>query len=121
MRVVVTVGVALALALPGAAAPPRRATLKLDSVSPLVVRGLGFGRAERVAVVASQPGMQQIVSLTARQGRFTATFTQTFDRCTALTVRAIGAQGSRAILQRDGVCPPSRDQEKERKKPPSRR
>jgi hypothetical protein len=110
MRVVVTVGVALALALPGTAATPRRATLKLESVSPLVVRGLGFGRSERVAIVANQPGMQQIVSITARRGRFTATFTQTFDRCAALTVRAIGAQGSRAILQLKPGCERPRDE-----------
>jgi hypothetical protein len=114
MRVIAVVGVALTLALPGAAAPPRRATLKLDSVSPLVVRGVGFGRAEQVAVVANQPGTQQIVNLTARQGRFTATFTQTFDRCTALTVRAIGSLGSRAILRLERVCDRPKD------KPPAR-
>jgi hypothetical protein len=114
MRVVVIFGVALALALPGAAATPRRATLTLESRSPLVVRGLGFGRAERVAVVANQPGRQQILSLTARGGRFTATFTQTFDRCTPLTVRALGSLGSRAILQLERAC----DRPKE--KPPGR-
>ena len=116
MRVVVTVGVALALALPGAAAPPRRATLQLESVSPLVVRGQSFGRSERVAVVASQRGRQQIVNLTARGGRFTAAFTLVVDRCKPLNVRAIGSLGSRAILQRDGSCPRPPDEDGERKK-----
>jgi hypothetical protein len=120
MRVIAVVGVALALALPGSAAPPRRATLKLDSVSPLVVRGAGFGRGERVAVVANQPGTQQIVNLTARRGLFTATFTREFDRCAALTIRAIGSLGSRAILQRDGACPPPREKDRERRKVPGR-
>lgn len=109
MRLVVVTGVALALALPGWAAPPRRATLELKSVAPLVVRGAGFGRSERVAVVANVRGGQQIVSVTARQGRFTASFTLGVDRCKALTVRAIGSLGSRAILQRDAAC---REQER---------
>jgi hypothetical protein len=104
MRIVATLGIALALALPGWAAPPRRATLNLTSVAPLVVRGVGFGRTEQVAVVASIPGTQQIVHVTARRGRFAATFSLAVERCTALTVRAIGSLGSRAILQRDAGC-----------------
>lgn len=105
MRIVATVGFALALALPGWASPPRRATLKLQSVEPLVVRGVGFGRAERVAVVARYPGAQQIVTLTARHnGQFIATFTLEVTQCTPLTIRAIGARGSRAVLQREPGC-----------------
>jgi hypothetical protein len=105
MRILVTVGVALALALPGWAAPPRRATLKLESVAPLVVHGVGFGRAERIAVIASYPGAQQIVNVTARpSGRFKAAFTLVVGRCAPLTVRAVGGQGSRAVLQVDPGC-----------------
>ena len=113
MRVVVIVGVALALALPGSAAPPRRAALQLESVSPLVVRGQNFGRVERVAVVASQRGTQQIVNLTARNGRFTAAFTIVVDRCKALNVRAIGSLGSRAILRRGAGCAQKKEHEED--------
>lgn len=116
MRIIAIVGIALALALPGSAASPRRATLKLASVSPLVVRGHDFGRRERVAVVASQPGMQQIVNVTARQGRFAAPFTLVVERCTTLTVRAIGSLGSRAILQRDTGCRPPKDGDRKRRR-----
>jgi hypothetical protein len=119
MRIVASVGVALALALPGWASPPRRATLNLQSVEPLVVRGEGFGRAERVTVVARYPGAQQIVNLAARQnGRFTAAFTLVVTECAPLTVRAIGAKGSRAILQREPVCARPNDNPKRKPKPP---
>jgi hypothetical protein len=103
---------ALVLALPSWAARPRRAELALTSVAPLVVRGVGFGAGERVAVIASYPGTQQIVNVTARRnGSFRAIFTLTATRCTPLTVRAIGSLRSRAILQRDPGC----EREKTRK------
>ena len=105
MRIIATVGVTLVLVLPGWAAPPRRATLKLTTVAPLVVHGVGFGRGERIAVIAGYPGTQQIVNVQARRnGRFSARFTLVLTRCTPLTVRAIGSLGSRAILQRDPAC-----------------
>jgi hypothetical protein len=108
MRLVAIVGIALFLALPGWAAPPRRATLKLGSVAPLVVRGVDFGAGERVAVVASLQGAQEIVNTKARRnGRFTATFKLGIQRCVPLTVRAIGSLGSRAILQRAPGCSPT--------------
>lgn len=115
MRIVAVAGIAFALALPGWAAPPRRATLELGSVTPLVVHGVGFGRAERVAVIASYPGAQQIVNVTARQnGRFRAAFTLAVKRCTRLTVRAVGAKGSRAVLQVEPGCRPDKEPKRRR-------
>jgi hypothetical protein len=104
MRLFTTALLALVLVLPTWAAP-RRATLELASATPLVVRGVGFGGTERVAVVAGFPGAQQIAHVTTRQnGWFTAAFNVGVAPCTALTVRAIGSLGSRAILQVQTDC-----------------
>jgi hypothetical protein len=117
MRIVAIAGIAFALALPGWAAPPRRATLELASLTPLVVQGTSFGRAEPVAVIASYPGAQQIVNVTAhRNGRFRVNFTLVVKRCTPLTVRAIGARGSRAVLQVDPGCKPPREDDRRRRR-----
>lgn len=105
MRVFAAVVLALVLVLPSWAARPRRAQLDLTSVAPLVVRGIGFGAGERVAVIASYPGAQQIVNITARRnGGFRAVFTLAVTRCTPLTIRAVGGLGSRAILQAQPRC-----------------
>jgi hypothetical protein len=106
MRVAAAVVVVvLVLALPSWGAQPRPATLKLGSVAPLVVRGIGFGAGEPVVVTAAVPGEQRIVNVAARRnGRFAARFPLRLKRCTPLTVRAIGALGSRAILQVKPGC-----------------
>jgi hypothetical protein len=114
MRPFTVAVLALVLVLPSWAAPQRHASLQLASVKPLVVKGVGFGRGERVAVVASFPGEQQIVHVTARpSGRFEAGFTLVVTRCTRLTVRALGGLGSRAVLQLQPDCP----KRKERRRP----
>ena len=105
MRFAAAVVLVLVFALPSWAAQPRRATLKLGSVAPLVVRGIGFGAGEHVAVIAAVPGDQHIVELDARRdGRFVAEFPLSLKRCAAITVRAIGTLGSRAILQVKPGC-----------------
>jgi hypothetical protein len=105
MRIAGAVVLMLVLALPGWAAEPRRATLKLGSVAPLVVQGIDFGAGERVAVTAAVSGKQHIVGVEARKnGRFAARFPLRLERCTPLTVRAIGALGSRAILHVKPGC-----------------
>ncbi len=105
MRVIGVAVLVLVLALPSWAAQPRRATLKLDSVAPLVVRGLGFGAGEHVVVIAATPDDQRIVEVDARQnGRFTVRFKLRPERCAPLTFRAIGGLGSRAILQVEQAC-----------------
>jgi hypothetical protein len=105
MRVAAAAVLMLVLALPSWGAEPRRATLKLGSVAPLVVRGIGFGDGEHVAVTAAVPGEQHIIEVEARRnGRFAARFPLRLKRCTPLTVRAIGALGSRAILQVKPGC-----------------
>ena len=66
-------------------------------------------------MVARYPGAQQIVNLTARQnGQFSATFTLAVTQCAPLTVRALGARGSRAVLHRDPGCKPAKDNGRKR-------
>ena len=104
MRAVAAAVLVLLLALPAAAAQRQRATLKLASLAPLVVTGDGFARRERVVLTASAPSAQRMVALVARNGAFTARFDLRVGPCAPLTVRAVGAAGSRAILQVEPGC-----------------
>ena len=90
---------------PHAAATPKRASLKLASLSPLVVRGSDFARGERIVLTASAPSLHRAQSVVAgRNGSFVARFGLRIGRCVALTIRAVGVQGSRAILQVEPGC-----------------
>ena len=106
MRAAAAVGLALVLALPAWGAQPRRATLELRSIDPVVVRGRGFAPREPVLVTASAPHVRRIVPLIARRnGSFTARFRMLrLERCTPVTIRAVGTRGSRAILQAEPGC-----------------
>jgi hypothetical protein len=104
MRVAAAALAVLVLALPGWSAGPRRATLLLRQTSPLVVRGEGFGVREQVAVTATGTDRTFATVRATKSGRFTARFRLRVGRCTELTVRAVGSQGSRAILQREPGC-----------------
>jgi hypothetical protein len=113
MRTAAAAVLVLVLALPAWGAQPRRATLNLAALAPLVVQGRGFGKGERVALTASAPSVQRLLSVVARQnGSFTARFDLQLGPCVPLTVRAVGARGSRAILQVEPGC----DKEKRDKK-----
>src|SRR5688500_12654772 len=102
MRVAAAALLVLVLALPAAAAPPRRATLTLVDRTPLVVEGRAFGKRERVVLTATAPNAQQMLGGVARTN---GTFTARFDlRLGPRTVRAGGVRGSRAILQVEPGC-----------------
>jgi len=112
MRAAAAAVLMLLLALPAAAAQPRRATLKLATLAPLVVHGRDFGKAERVALTASAPSAQRMLSVVARRnGSFTARFNLRLGRCTPLTVRAVGVRGNRAILQVEPGCRKRRERD----------
>jgi hypothetical protein len=115
MRVAVAV-LMLVLAVPAQGASQRRASLKLESLAPLVVRGTQFGFRERVVVtyVGSDQSTRTVGASSSRNGRFEASFDLRVDRCTAFTVRASGTRGSRAVLQVEPAC------DKKRKGPPER-
>lgn len=105
MRAAAAVVMVLLLALPAGAALPRRATLKLTELSPVVVEGRAFGNGERVVLTATAPSAQRQLALVARRsGSFTARFELRLGRCMPLTVRAVGGRGSRAILQVEPGC-----------------
>ena len=105
LRVVVAV-LMLVLAVPAQGASHRRASLKLESLAPLVVRGTQFGFRERVVVtyLGSDQTTRTVGASSDRNGRFEALFDVRLDRCTSFTVRASGTRGSRAVLQVEPAC-----------------
>jgi len=112
MRPAAAAVLVLVLALPAGAAQPRRATLKLAALAPLVVKGRGFGKGERVVLTASAPSAQRMLGVVARRnGSFTARFDLRLGRCAPLTVRAVGVRGSRAILQVEPGCEKRRERD----------
>lgn len=115
MRAAAAALLVLVLALPAPGAQPRRAALQLQSISPVTVRGSGFGAAEQVTLTLSAGRVRAATTVGAkRNGSFTARFAKVrLDRCTEFTVRAVGRRGSRAILQVSPAC-------KTRKGPPKR-
>jgi len=116
MRAAAVLLVLFVLALPAWGAQPRRATLKLAALAPLVVHGRGFGNAERVVLTASAPSAQRTLGVVARRnGSFTARFDLRLGKCTPLTVRAVGVRGSRAILQVEPGC--EKDKKEKRRRP----
>ena len=117
MRVAFAAVLTLVLAVPAAGAPsPRRASLKLESLSPLVVSGKHFGAREPVLVTyLGADQAREVVGVRARRnGHFSASFDRRLDRCAVFTVRAAGLRGSRAVLQVEPAC------ERRRKGPPKR-
>jgi hypothetical protein len=117
MRVAAVVLLGLVLTVPATGAPaPRRASLQLASLAPLVVGGKHFGAREPVLVNYFGPGqMRRVEGVRAkRNGDFSVSFDLRVDRCSAFTVRAAGLRGSRAVLQVEPAC------ERKRKGPPKR-
>ena len=105
MRTVAAAVLVLALVAPAGAAETRRATLALKTLAPLVVEGRGFIPRERVVMTANGSGARRILTIVSgRDGRFRARFRLSLGRCTELTVKAVGARGSRAILQVQPNC-----------------
>ena len=96
----------LVLALPALGASPRRASLKIESIAPLVVTGTHFGAREPVILsfLAANLTRRAIGVRAKRNGSFRASFGLRLDRCAAFTVRAAGIRGSRAVLQVDPAC-----------------
>ena len=106
MRAAAAAVLVLVLALPAVAAPPKRAALKLESRSPLVVSGKHFGTREPVILtyLASDLTRRVRAVRSTRAGSFRRAFDVRVGRCDAFTVRAVGLHGSRAVLQVDPRC-----------------
>ena len=108
MRAILAVGLAisiLALRTPRVGSEPRPATLKLNSVAPLVVKGSGFRPREAVLLTATIGNRRRFAGPIARaDGTFVGRFNVRITSCTNLTVRAIGGRGSRATLKARAAC-----------------
>ena len=115
MRVAAAVALVLVLALPAAAASPRRAALELESLAPLVVRGKHFGAREAIILTYVGPRLKRRATgiRSTPRGSFRHVFDLRLGACDAFTVRAAGFSGSRAVLQVDPMC-------KKREGPPQR-
>ena len=100
---VLLLATAALLAVGAASADGRTAaepSVKLVKRAPLQVQGLGFKVSERVRVTASNKTtsstVRAVVRTTAR-GVFTVRLGR-WNRCEAVTVKAVGAKGDRATL-----------------------
>jgi hypothetical protein len=97
MRWLALVLLVLLLAAPaGSAAVPR---LSVVDVSPLTVKGVGFAPRERVRLVATVDHATRW-SRAGAGGAFVLRFSGiAVPSCTAFSVRALGATGTRAIVR----------------------
>jgi hypothetical protein len=112
MRWLIALVAALVCMLPagaGAESVARKPALRLVNASPLEIRGLRFVPKERVRVMVLDAGSASRQVSADAQGTFVASFQEaSVDRCSALSVLAVGSRGSRAALKRPGpLCPPS--------------
>jgi len=83
-------------------------TLKAVSLQPLVVRGDGFKRLERVRILLIEPYTVVRYVRATRAGSFAVRFDGVFvDACTTFAVRAHGLSGSQAALLKHSLreCP----------------
>jgi hypothetical protein len=94
---------ALLFATPAVAAQPRP-VLRPISLQPLTVQGLRFRANERVTLLLAAEGVaSKRVVRAGTGGRFTVRYALRVEQCTTYTVQAIGARGSRAMLQHDVI------------------
>jgi hypothetical protein len=97
----VVLGAALALVDAGQAraVPQARATLHVVRLKPFTVRGAGFKANERVVLRLTGDAIGTARGTATARGRFTLKFSRALTSCSAYTLRAIGARGTRALLK----------------------
>ena len=110
MRRFLVLAVLLAIVAPSLApAGSLRERVWVADRSPLVVRGSGFGAAERVSVTITGAGRYVRTITATRSGAIVArwsTETNAKAACAALFVRAVGARGATATAKVAGIeCP----------------
>ena len=110
MRKFAVVAVALALLLGSGAASAGRQTvpsLRLLSRAPVTVQGLHFRARTPVRITVLASSAHVLMLRTSLAGGFIARFAGvSADRCSALTIEAVPARGSRAVLKLKPLCPP---------------
>lgn len=88
----------IATAAPAAAA---KATVKIVKLSPLTIRGAGFKPAERVTITLSAGAAGSARGTATAAGVVTVTIPKAkVTACTAYTLRAVGATGTRVTFKR---------------------
>ena len=99
---VVAAAAVVAVAARAAGDATARPTIRLVDRYPFTVRGERFKASERVKVILSIESQSErsVLVTAAGGGTFTASFGEvTIRSCKAWGVRAIGAQGSRAVMK----------------------
>jgi hypothetical protein len=90
--------VATAAPAPAAAA---KATLRIVKLSPLTIRGTGFKPSERVTLTLSAGATGTVRGTATSTGTVTVSFPKAkVAACTAYTLRAVGAAGTRVTVKR---------------------
>jgi hypothetical protein len=88
----------VAAAAPAAAA---KATLRVVKLSPLTIRGTGFKPAEHVKVALSAGASGTVRGTATAAGTLTVAFPKAkVTACTAYTLRAVGAAGTKVTFKR---------------------
>jgi len=93
------IGAALVGAGQARAAPQARATLQVVRLKPFTVRGAGFKANERVVLRLTGDAIGTARGTATARGRFTVKFSRALTSCSAFTLRAIGARGTRVVLK----------------------
>ncbi len=89
---------AIATVAPAASA---KATLKIVKLNPLTIRGSGFKPAERVTLTLSAGATGTVRGTATAAGTITVSFPKAkVTACTAYTLRAVGAAGTKVTFKR---------------------
>jgi hypothetical protein len=89
---------AVAATAPAAAT---KATVRIVKLSPLTIRGIGFKPAERVTVTLSAGATGSARGIATAAGTVTVTIPKAkVTACTAYTLRAVGANGTKVTFKR---------------------
>ena len=84
-----------------APAAPAKATVKIVKLNPLTIRGAGFKPTERVTVTLSAGAVGSARGTATAAGIVTITIPKAkVTACTAYTLRAVGAAGTRVTFKR---------------------
>ena len=79
---------------------PGKPRLEIVRTVPLPIRGVGFRAGERVRILATGGGADTKRVTATVAGAFTLRLRVRVGRCTSLVVQAVGAAGSRAMIDR---------------------
>ena len=79
-----------------AAAKTPRPTLRITATAPLVIQGVAFRANEKVILLLNTGKPMRAAVRTGSLGGFRYVFSYRLQRCTGISIQAIGSRGSRA-------------------------